>query len=790
MSWVHPLDRKLARDLWRLRGQALAIALIIASGVGALSSSLSVVDALLDTANAFYDRQHFGHVFASVKRAPRQLLPRIRALDGVQSVEARVVEFVTVDIDGFPEPIVGTFASVPVDRRASVNALRLRSGRRPALEAPYSVVLSEAFTEAHSLELGDTLRALINGKQRTLNVVGTALSPEYVYALGPGAIMPDALRYGIGWLGEDALAGAFDLDGAFNNVSLTLSRDGDVSAVIRELDVLLAPYGGTGAYARKDQPSYWFVANEIRQLRTMAAMLPTIFLIVAAFLANMVLTRLIATERSEIGLFKAFGYSSADVAWHYSKLVLAMAGGGVLLGSIAGWWLGLKMTAMYGELFRFPELYYSPGWQPFLMGAAVSFTAALAGALLAALRAARLPPAEAMRPPAPASYRTNGLLALAAQRGFDQLTRIILRQLLRWPVRAALTSLGTAAAVAVLLMSFQWIDAISHMVDSAFFDLTRSDMTVSLVREQPLNVQSDFRRLPGVQAVEAQRTVPTRLRSGHLDRREALTGVPGNGTLHVLRSESGERVTVPSRGLMLSAALAERLGVGVGDVVTVEVLEGAKPVVELPVAAVFHTWLGTPAYIHLDALNDALGDSPVVNTLLLKVDSARLASLYRALKSTPQVSAVSLRRAAVDNFNTTIRESLFVFITIYVVFACTLAIGVVYNSMRVALSERGREMATLRVLGFRTGEVAYVLLGEAAILVLLAMPLGCAMGISLVRAMSKSFDTELFRIPPFLEPSTYGTSMLITLTAALVCGVFVARRVAALDLIRVLKTRE
>lgn len=790
MSWIHPLDKKLGRDLWRLRGQALAIGLIIASGVGALSSSLSVVDALDATANAFYDRQHFGHVFARVKRAPRHLLHDIRALDGVQSAEARVVKWVTLDVHGFAEPVVGTLMSLPVGRLASVNRLRIRSGRRPTPDARHAVVLGEAFAAAHDLGPGDTLRALINGKQRTLDVVGTALSPEYVYAIGPGAMMPDPLRYGIGWLGEDVLASAFDLDGAFNDISLRLARGADVERVIHELDALLAPYGGTGAHAREDQLSYWFVANEIRQLRTMAAMLPTIFLLVAAFLANMVLARLIATERSETGLFKAFGYTSADVAWHYSKLVLAMAGGGILLGSMASWWLGWKVTAMYGELFRFPDLYYSPGWQPFLLAAVVSLAAALGGALTAALRAARLPPAEAMRPPSPASYRTGGFLSPVAQRWLDHLTRIIARQLLRWPVRALLTSLGVASSVAVLIMSFQWMDAISHMVDRAFFDQTRSDMTVSLVREQPLTVRSDFLRLPGVLAAEAHRAVPARLRAGHVSRREAVIGIPGDGQLHLLRAAQGKVVTVARYGLTLSDALAQRLGVAVGDEVTVEVLDGARPVVDLPVAAIFETLLGTPAYMHLDALNEALGDSPIVNTVLLKVDSARLDELYRALKTTPLVSAVTRRRAAVDNFNATIRENLFVFITIYVMFACTLAVGVVYNSLRIALSERGREMATLRVLGFHNGEVAYVLLGEAAVLVLLAMPLGCALGLWLVTAMSESFETELFRMPAYLEPSTYGTAMLIALATALACGALLARRVAALDLIRVLKTRE
>jgi putative ABC transport system permease protein len=787
---LHPLDRKLVRDLWRLRGQALAIALIIASGVAVLCSSLSVVQALEETADAFYDRHRFAHVFAAATRAPLQLVARIREIPGVQAVEARVVEFATLDVPGFGEPVTGSLVSVPEETGPALNRLRLRQGNLPRRGRPDEAVLSEAFAQAHGLVPGDTLGALINGRRRTLQVSGIALSPEHVYAIGPGAIMPDAARYGILWMGKEALGAAYDLDGAFNDVSLALAHGADVDGVINALDRLLAPYGGIGAIARADQPSYWFVDNEIRQLRSMAAILPSIFLVVAAFLGNMVLARLIATERAEIGLVKAFGYGDATVAWHYAKLVIAMAGLGVVLGWVAGWWLGHWTTVMYAQLLRFPTLHYAPGSGPFLLAAGASLGAALAGALGSARRAARLPPAEAMRPPAPAAYRRAGRLGVVLKRALEQLTRLILRQLLRWPLRALLTSAGVAASVAVLIMAFQWVDALEHMVDSYFFDQQRQDMTVALVEDHSAQVRHEFARLPGVLAVEVRRVVPVRFRSGHRSRRESVIGLPARGELEVLKDASGARVVVPPAGLVLSRALAERLGVDRGSLLTVEVLEGARPVLRLPVSAVFDTWIGTPAYMDLESLNRALNDGPIVDRLLLRVDTTQLPRLYRALKATPAVSAVAMRRAAVDSFDDTIGKTLYVFIGLYAVFACTIAAGVVYNSMRIALSERGRELATLRVLGFSAAEASYVLVGETALLVLLALPMGCVLGLALIQLMASSFETELFRIPPVVEPFTYGIAAVITLAAAAVCAVVMCRRVARLDLIRVLKTRE
>jgi putative ABC transport system permease protein len=526
--------------------------------------------------------------------------------------------------------------------------------------------------------------------------------------------------------------------------------------VIHRLDDLLDPFGGTGAIARKDQISNWFLMNEITQLRSMAGVLPTIFLAVAAFLSNMVLARLIATERAEIGLVKAFGYSNVTVAWHYSKLVIAIAGLGVALGCLLGWWLGLWTTILYAEMFRFPVIFFEPGPRVFLIAGAVSVAAALLGAIGSARRAAALPPAEAMRPPAPAAYRRAGVVSDIVKRWLEQLTRIVLRQILRWPLRALLTSLGVATSVAVLVMSLQWLDAIEHMVESTFFDQQRQDVSVALVNEQAARVRHEFARLPGVLAVEGQRGVPARLRNGHLSRRDGIIGVPPQPGLEVLKDATGAPLSIPPEGLVMSSSMARRLEVRRGDRVTVEVLEGSRPIVSVEVAAVFETWFGTPVYMRRDALNRALGDSDVVNTLLLRVDTTRLPELFRALKATPAVGQVALRRSAVDNFYETLGQHLYVFIAIYVTFSCILAVGVVYNSMRIALSERG----------------------------------GVALGLGLILVMVSNFETELFRIPATVASSTYGIAMIVTLLASSACGVIVHRRIAHLDLIRVLKTRE
>ena len=787
---MHPLDRKLVRDLWRLRGQVLAIGLVIASGVGLLVMSLTVIEALQETATAYYERYRFAHVFARVERAPDHLARRLGDIAGVQVVETRVVRSATLDVAGFGEPVIGQLVSLPEDGEPRLNRLALRQGRYPRLGAPDEAVLAEPFAEAHRLGVGATLRAIINGRWRELQVVGIALSPEYVYTIGPGALMPDDRRFGVVWLGHEALQAAFDLDGAFNDVSLGLLRGTDPEAVVDRVDRILARYGSIGAYARADQISNWFLMNEIEQLRMLVRILPIIFLVVAAFLTNMVLARLVAVERPEIGLLKAFGYTNTAIAWHYVKLVLAISAVGIALGWFAGYWLGLYNTTMYADFYRFPFLLYRPGPAPFAIAAGASLVAALLGTISAVRGAASLPPAEAMRPPAPPLFRRSRLSGLRLGQALDQSTRIVLRQAARWPLRSFVTSAGIGLAVAVLVCSMQWLDAIDHVVDVYFLQAQGQDVTVSFAEARAADAARGLGRLPGVMTTEPMRAVPAKIRAGPREEREALQGVPAHQQLFHVYDVAGRSVDLPPDGLVISTMLARLLDVGPGDSVTVEVLEGRRPVLSVPVAATFETYIGSPAYMEIGALNRLMREPPSVTSVHLRVDAARRAALFRELKLVPQVSSVTLRDAAVQTFHETMGRTLLIYVSFFVVFACALAFGVTYNAARIALSERSREFATLRVLGFTRAEISYMLVGETGLLTILALPLGVASGFGLAMLVVRGLETELYRVPFVIDPSTFGWAILVAVLATAVSVLMVRRHLDRLDLIGVLKTRE
>lgn len=787
---MSPLDKKLWRDLWHMRGQALAIALVVASGVALLIMTRTTMEALDETRAAYFERYGFADVFATVKRAPRSKIDEIAAVPGVRAVEPRIVEFATIEVEGFGEPIVGELVSIPEGEEPRLNRLVYRAGRSVLPGRIGEVVVAEPFANAHHLTLGDRLSVLLNGHRRSLTIVGLALSPEFIYAIGPGQLMPDSSRFGVLWVDETTLEAAYDMENAFNNLVLALEPGTDSAAVIARLDTILAPFGGMGAFDRSDQLSNWYVSNEIEQHRNLSAILPSVFFAVAAFLLNMVLARLIATERGAIGLLKAFGYGNAAITWHYVKFVAVIAAIGVAIGGAVGYGIGRYHTGMYAELFSFPELIYRPRLSTLGLVVLIALGVAFIATLSAVLRAAALTPAEALRPPTPPAYRRTWLARSHVAVLFDQPTRIILRQIGRFPWRSAFSTFGIGMAISVLVIAFTWRDSVDRIVSVFFFDAQRQTATIGFTDITSNDALQGVRQLPGVLSAEPIRVVSARLRNGSINKRQAIEGVLESPTLSLVLDSAGVALSVPSEGLVLSTKLAEILHVSTGDKLWVEILEGRRPITQLPIVATFETYIGTPVYMRIDALNRLLEEPNSISAVHVLTDQALEGSFYQEVRESPRISAVTSKRAAVDTFKSTMAEVIDIFTGFFIVFSCTLTFGVIYNGVRIALSERGRDLATLRVLGFSRWQISYILLGELGVLTAFSLPIGCAAGYGLVRLIAPAFDTELYRVPILVVASTYGIAVVIALATAFVCGALVRRRLDRLDLIAVLKTRE
>lgn len=783
------LDRKLLRDLWHVKGQALAIAAVIACGVAIVVMSYGAMVSLRETRDLYYEEYRFADVFSQLRRAPLHVAARIGDIPGVAAWQARIARYAALDIPDLPRPAAAILVSLPEENGTELNRLVLRQGRLP-LPGRDELVMSENMARALGYGPGSKLAVLLNGRRRSFIVSGVALSPEFVYVLGPGQLMPDDKAFGILWIGRRIMEAAYDMDGAFNDVSLLLSPGAQETEVIRRLDNLLAPYGGAAAHGRADQISNAFIDQELDQLRTIAFVIPPVFLAVAAFLINMVLSRLIDTERQSIGLLKSLGYSRWEIGRHYLKFAVLVAAAGVAAGCGAGLWLGQWMTGLYQDYFRFPFLEYRIDRTVFLAAILISFAAALAGTWSAVLRAVRLAPAAAMLPPAPAIYRRTLADRLGLDRHISMPSQMILRHIERWPLRALFTVAGTAMAVMLMVSLFFFFDAIDELVDDFYFRANRQDVVIGLLDQRSARGQFDIARLGGMRAVEPVVEAPARLANGHRSQRLGITALGAGARLHVFRDSNGNVFTLPERGLVLSDKLAELLAVDRGDAVEVEILEGAHKRARLNVVGIASENVGLSAYMSREALARLTGQHGAITAIQGLIDRAMLEALLRRLKEIPAVATVSTREQAIGALRETMARSMTIVINFYIALGGIIAFGVVYNAARISLSERGHELATLRVLGFTRSETGYILLGELALLVILALPPGCVLGYGMGWLMAQAMETKLFRVPFVVAPDTYGVAVSVALFSAALSALAVARRINRLDLVAVLKTRE
>lgn len=784
------LDRILIFDLKRMKGQVLAICAVLACGVATFVMSTTTHRSLENTRNRYYADYRFAELFVQLKRAPNHLAARLVDIPGVDRVETRVVHGVLLDIPGMIEPASGRLVSIPDRPERSLNAVHLRRGRLPNPNRRGEVIASELFAEANRLKPGDSLDVIMGGRKQKLTIVGIGLSPEYIYAVQPGQFLPDDRRFGILWMPYRQMAAAFNMEGAFNDASLTLRPGASARDVVSQVDRLTKPYGNRGAYLRDEQPSHRRVQDEMLQLRSMAVVMPAIFLAVTAFLFNLVFSRIVHRQQEQIATLRAFGYTRTVIGLHYFKLMLLLVAVGMVMGTGVGVWLVGRMTANFVQFFRFPIVEFGVAWDQVAFAGLLSIATAFVGGVSAIRRATRLPPAVAMRPEAPRAYKPAFVERVGLGKSLSPIASMVFRRLERNFRSTALSIFGMSLGVSILVLGSFLEDTTDYVIDLMFHRQQRQDVTLTFNEPISAGGAYDVGHLPGATAVEPFRAAPVRLRNGSRERRLSLTGLEPRPRLFRVLDEMERDVPMPKRGLAISQKLAELLDIKAGDSVEAEFLEGGHPIREIPIAVVFPDYGEPAAYLSRQELHRILREGPRLSGAFISVDSNRLGELHAELKKTPAVAGVTVKEAAIKSFQQTITESLRRMRTVNAIFATIIAFGVIYNCALITLSERSRDLATLRVLGFTRREVSIVLLGELTVITLASLPLGLPIGYGLSWLTTVVMDTETHRFPLVISRATFAYATAMIAAAAIVSAFIVRRMLDKLDLIAVLKVKE
>ncbi len=786
-----PLDLKLLRDLGRMKGQVLAVSLVMACGLAMMIMTRSLLLTLEQTRDDYYQSHRMADVFGTLKRAPLSLKDRIMQIPGIAALELRVVQAAVLDLPGVSVPCSGQLVSLPESGSQPVlNQVFLRRGRMPQPDARREALVSEAFAEANGLQPGDRVQAIINGRSDVLQITGIGLSPEYVFEARAGESLPDNKRFGVFWMNYRALSAAYDMDGAFNDFCVDLAPGVESGPILAELDRMLSTYGVAGAITRSDHGSAKRLNDELMVLRALSVAYPLVFLSVAAFMVNAVLARLVRLQREQIAQLKALGYSSWQVGRHYLGFAMVIVVLGSCLGGLAGRFMGGGLLSLYRLFFRFPSLDFVMDYSSVAVALIVSALASLVGVLSVVWMAVKLPPAEAMRPEPPASYKPSFLERVGLANWMSPAWRMALRNIERRPWQSAFTVAGLSLATGLMVLPGSMADSIDYLLTYQWNDAQRQDVVTFLIEPGSAKALHDLEHLPGVTLAEPIRAVQARFEHGAFSRRLALTGLPENAVLNRLLDAQGRRIVLPKDGLVMSKALAEALGITTGQLVRVVVLEGKRPVLQLPVRGLIEDFSGVSAFMDIEALRRVMKEGESVSGAYLRVDQNRWEAFMKEVKATPRLATTLVKKDQLAAFRSTTGESISILQRLYFSLAVIVAFGVVYNSARIALSERGRDLATLRVVGFTQREVAAVLLGELTMLVVIALPLGLLFGKGLAMWIITQVRTETVRLPLIISDQTYSVAILVVSGAALACFAVVGRMLRQLDMVGVLKARD
>jgi putative ABC transport system permease protein len=782
---VRALNRLLARELIALRVQAITIALVVACGVAAFIACFATYDSLQVSRDQYYSQARFAELFVSLRRAPRVITESLQQIAGIEAAQTRLQYAAPLRLPSVNDLLFARLISLPESPgTAQVNRLTLRQGRWPEPESQ-EVLINEGFARARLVKPGDMVSAIIRGRDQTLTIVGIANSPEYILGAVEGA-MPDDRSLALIWMDEKRLEAALDMRASFNSLVVTLADDAQPDAVIAALDQLLAPYGSRGAYSRNEQASHRALNQEIGELKVFGTVLPSIFVAVAGFIVQVVMNRLVSAQRQQIAAIKALGYTSTRIAAHYLSLTSLITASGCAAGLLLGYFLGQWLTSMYTSIFHFGSFQYRVSPLHALIPCTVTLTAALLAGLLAVAAIVRMSAAQAMYEPAP----TQAVALHAKLQALSARQRMLVRGVWQRPWRALFTCLGTAGAVAILIGGTWWRDAFNHLIDVQFHAAMPADVNLGFIEHLPSAVAYELGRLPGVLDVETRGSIAVRLRSEHHSERTAIETLSEGSRLRRIINHAGQSVEVPKSGLLLGSHLADRLGVKPGDWLSVEFQEGRRQQRTVRVAGVFESLMGRNAFAHPSFITDLTGDIPSVTQASLQVPVQDQPALLEALRESPVLSAALSRQSILSAFRETSERTLKIITGVLSAFAAAIAVGVIYNSARIALAERRWELATLRVLGLTPNEVAPLLLAEIAAELLLAIPAGWLAGYAIALLMVALMSPEEFSIPMVVGSRTYGWAALVALLSGLLSAAAVWRRLATTDLIAVLKTRE
>lgn len=791
---MRALNRKLVREMTHSAGLLLLVASIIAVGITCYVALQSAYHNLDLARRRYYRQCRMADFWIDLKKMPVAELDALYRVDGVSEVQTRIQSLATVDLPDKIVPINAQVISLPDRREPVLNDIVLRRGDYFGQRRRNEVIVSDKFAIANGISPGSTIHLLLNNRRQELIVVGTAISSEYTYLVSPGSLVPDPEHFGVFYVKRSFAEDVFDSEAAANQIVGRLAPESRARAgeVLQELETVLEPYGVFAATKLEFQMSHQFLNNEIEGLGGIAKVLPVIFLAVAALVLNVLITRMALRQRVVIGTFKAIGYGDRQIFFHFLKYGLCVGIAGGLLGSLLGYLASAGMTHVYRWFFEFPDLRSGFFWYTHAVGVAVSIVCAIAGSFYGARTMLKLEPAAAMRPEAPKAGGAIWIeLVLAGLwRYFSAGWRMALRGLFRHRLRTMTGMFSAMMGSGLLVSGLMMTEAQSFLIDFQFFRLVRSDVDVTFESERGIDALTDVRQMPGVDYAEPQFNVACTFVNGPYRRKLGITGLRRNPRLTVPYDERGNRIVLPTSGIVVTRRLAEVMRLSPGDRVWLIPVKAQRRPVQVTVARIADSYLGLAAYAEIEFLSGLVGESLALTGVQIQVNPRRRAALFQQLKHTPGVEGVQSRNDMIQKLQETLLQNQYVFIGVLVGFAGVIFFASIVNASMVNLAERQREVATFCALGYTRWQVGAIFLRESLLTSLPGTVLGLPVGYGLTWLTAVSYNNDIVRIPVVTAPWIFATALAAAIGFALAAHSVVQWTLIRLNLLEALQVKE
>ncbi|WP_031516889.1 ABC transporter permease [Desulfofalx alkaliphila] len=792
---MNSLNKKLWRTVLSTKGQFLAVAAVVMLGMTVFIAMVTTYHNLEATQDKYYKDNNFADHYFHVINAPQEIVSRIEDLPGVLKVTGRIQKDVPVlkeDNQRATARLTGYW--LPIENE--INGIEITSGQifdEHGHGGKYEVLLDPQYAEANKLSFNDTLTIAAEGKQVTLTVAGTAIGPEFVYPIKDAStLIPDYETFGIFYV-PNALAQQFlNLPGQINQILIIFAPGADKDATVRQIENILEPYGNLTNYPRDDQISHALLQAELDQLLTTSQSLPVIFLLVAALIQFVIISRLVKSQRLQIGIMKALGYHNRQIMWHYAGYAMLVAVTGLVLGSVLGVVLAGYLTRVYALYFNLPEAMGGISMPAIVLGAFLCMGTAMAAGFVATRGILKINAAHAMRPEPP---KGTGKVIFENWpwfwRRLDPSWKMALRGVLRNRLRFAITTLGVVLAVGLLVVSWFFNDSIDYLLEQHFYREQKYDLIVRFDAPVKDNELLYISQLDGVIKTEPIFEMPVKMAFGDKTADDTLLGLPTDVSLKMLVGEQGQQLWLPTNGILMDRRTAHDLGVNIGDKVKVETQLGIGPSHQdyLTVMGINRQFVGGGSYINISQLNRLIGEHQVVTGAMLKVEHGKALPVEEQLNKIIGVSSVLSRQKELDNFYQHL-EMMVYFTGVMVIFAGVLGFAIVYNSSLINFYERKNELASLKVIGFSNREISNLLLKETAIQTVLGIALGLPFGRAMAHGYINAVSTDMFIIPVIIYPMTYILSAIGGIIFVMVAFKYANRGIRKLDMVEALKYRD